>query len=110
MRICKYETNNDYLLLITSKGKIKLEPFTEDIIRIVYTLEDNFSNKDSLIVRKNAKEGLSYNVIETDDELKFSTKNLQISINKETGAFTYMDANRQILVREPEKGGKILTL
>ena len=109
MRICKYETNNDYLLLITSKGKIKLEPFTEDIIRIVYTLEDNFSNKDSLIVRKNAKEGLSYNVIETDDELKFSTKNLQISINKETGAFTYMDANRQILVREPEKGGKILT-
>lgn len=108
MRIYNYEMNNDHLLLKTSKGKIKLEPFTEDIIRVVYTLEDDFSQKDSLIVRKNAKKELGYDVVETEDEIKFSTRNLEIAVNKETGAFIYMDAHGQILAKEPAQGGKVL--
>ena len=108
MRICNYEKHKDHLLLKTGKGKIKLEPFTDSIVRIVYTLEDDFSPKDSLIVRRDAKKELAYDVMESEDEIKFYTKNLQIVINKETGAFIYMDRNGQILVKEPEHGGKLL--
>ena len=50
---------------------------------------------------------ISYNVIETDDELSFLLRISKFLLIKKQ-AFTYMDANRQILVREPENGGKIL--
>lgn len=109
MRVCKYEVNNDHLLLMTSKGKVKLEPFTDSVVRIVYTLEDSFSDKDSLIVREDAKEKVAFDVIEAEEEIKLSTANLQIAINKETGAFIYMDGKGQVLVKEPAEGGKILT-
>lgn len=108
MRIINYIIASDHLFIETTKGNMKLEPFTESVVRVVYTLEEDFSKKKSLIVQGKAKSDVCFTVTETEDELGFSTANLQIAINKETGSFSYMDGNGQILVREPVEGGKKL--
>ena len=45
---------------------------------------------------------------ETAEALIVSTPKLSIRINRQTGAFTYLDRSGQILTKEPERGGKTL--
>lgn len=50
MRIESFVKEADGIVLHTTKGKIKIEVCTEKIIRIVYTLNESFSDKPSLMI------------------------------------------------------------
>ena len=106
--IKRIEKLSDSLLLHTSEGMIKLEPFGDGIVRVVYTQKNWFSDAESSIVIPEGKQKSMWNVSETEEEVMFSVEKINISIDRETCAFTYRDAEGKLYVREPERGGKTL--
>lgn len=97
----------DALLLETNYGRIKLEPKTSNIIRVIYTLRDTFSDqiKPGVIY----KESYS-NWIHTEDEEKvtLTTKDLIVEVSKETSSIKYYDHSGNILLSERDYESKNL--
>ena len=108
MELIKYEKHDDYAILETTKGKLKLEVFDSSVIRIVYTMEECFSDKRSLIVLPKTAKHINWQLADKKDYLQLSTDKLAIKINKKTCAFSYYNADGRLLVKEPDKGGKYL--
>jgi alpha-D-xyloside xylohydrolase len=108
MDIIKFTIQPGELRLETSRGLIRLTAYSPRIVRIRYTLEPDFSQKESLMVVSDAQTPTDVDVRETGDSLFFSTSELTIQINRSTLAFKYLDVHGQLLTREPEPGGKTL--
>ncbi len=104
-----FKKNTNGIILHTTKGKINIQVCTDNIIRIVYTLNNEFSEKESLMIVKKTIDNIYWKVDETDTFIKVSTAKLQIKINKESCAFSYFDAEGNLLTKEPDSGGKELT-
>lgn len=94
--------------LQVSRRFIELIAYSNSVVRVRYAPTDKFSPKQSLIVQESADTTIEVVVSETDQDLTFSTQQLSIRINKETGAFTYLDSLGKILTKEPGRGGKTL--
>lgn len=97
----------DVIILYTKDGLIKVEPKTSDIIRIVYTLKKDFSNK--------IKPGIVYNqtfsfwdFTETDQEIHINTDSLSLVINKNTASIRYYDKIGKLLLAERDYESKNL--
>ncbi|MGN6713268.1 TIM-barrel domain-containing protein [Anaerocolumna jejuensis] len=89
----------DTLILYSEDGLTKLEPKSSNIIRIVYTLKDNFSGR--------AKPGVVYNKLfsgwdfnETEHEIKLNTGSLSLVIDKNTASIRYYDQSGKLLLGE----------
>ena len=97
MKINDYKKHNNGLFISTTEGTMKLIPYDENIIRVTYTLKDDFSNKESLAVTAHPKTDINWSVEEVDNQLVLSTKALTISINKETGSFQYLNSKGETI-------------
>ena len=54
MKVKTLTKQSDGVILQTTKGQLKVQVCTANIIRVVYTLNQEFSSKDSLmVVRRN---------------------------------------------------------
>jgi alpha-D-xyloside xylohydrolase len=102
------ERQSDGLTLQTADGLIKLTPFTETIIRVQYTQEEECSNRDSLILTAQPESDLEYYIHQANEQITFSTAKLEILIDMHTAAFTYQDKAGNLLVKEPAYGGKTI--
>lgn len=96
-----------FLIIETSDGKIKLEPCSDSIIRIVYTKEKEFSEVHSLGVTEKHL-GCRWSFDETSSHINLRTDLIKVSIAKDTCAISYFDAQDNLLVRERKSGGKSL--
>ncbi len=108
MRIVNFEVSNNLLLLATDDGQLKLEVIGESIILVVYTRRDTFSATSSLMMLPRQDTQVDWSIEENDDALVLKTAQLQLVIQRETCAFTWLDADGKVLVREPDAGGKTL--
>ena len=98
----------DGIILQTTKGQIKVQVCSVNIIRVVYTLNQEFSHKKSLMVVKEETDNVSWKVEETDELIEVVTNELRLRINKGTCAFSYFDGEGNLLMKEPDRGGKNL--
>jgi alpha-D-xyloside xylohydrolase len=89
-------------------GFLQLTPYSDSIIRVRYAPTPEFSTKPSLMILDSPRISVDANVSETTEALTFLTPKLSIRINRQTGAFTYLDSSDQILTKEPDRGGKTL--
>lgn len=108
-RICSYKKTEDSLILLTDNGSIRLQCCAGNILRVVYTLRDEFSNKDSLMVVNRKISDFNFSVDETDESIFMLMDQFHIQVNKKTSAINYFDKKGNLLVKEPDKGGKKLT-
>ncbi len=108
MRLIRHNARPDGVILETSSGIMSLEPYSDRIMHIRYTLNPQFSSTASLMVLPNVKIPVDLQVTETDDALTVSIPQLSIRIDRQTCAFTYLDAAGQLLTKEPARGGKTL--
>lgn len=106
-QLLAYSIYDTHLHISTDKGIIKVYPYTQDIIRILYTLKDVETAQNSLGIIANQKE-ISWQVEETSTSLLLKTDKLIIDILKETCAITYKDSDDNLLLREPKYDGKVL--
>lgn len=106
-RILRAERLKDALILSTNAGRIKLEPKSSEIIRVVYTLREDFSEqeKPGVICRESFAQ---WHNEETEEEILLYTERLCLHINKETASFRYFDSNGNLLLAEREQESKVL--
>lgn len=105
--LINFTTNESYLHLTTDRGQIKLQPYSDTIVRITYTLDSLNSNEKSLGVVANPTI-VSWNLDETDTHLILKTNAITIDISKESCSFTYKDRLGNLLLKEPDFDGKSL--
>ncbi|SFL93192.1 alpha-D-xyloside xylohydrolase [Gracilibacillus orientalis] len=108
MEVVNYIQQKDHLLLEGRTGLMKIIPYTKSIIRIRYTLENQFSEEESFFVEPDTQKNMEYSVEEKENTIIFSTRKVHIHINKNNAAFTYKDASGKLLTKEPKRGGKTL--
>lgn len=102
-------TNSDNVVMLQiAGGYFELTPYSDSIIRVRFAPTQAFSTKASLMMHQLPKPHVGFEVSETVDTLILSTSKLSIRINRQTGAFTYLDSSGQILTKEPDRGGKTL--
>jgi len=95
------------LILETENGSMKIEPYSDDILRVTYTLTEGFSNIQGLGTLPKS-EVCQWTYTEQESAITLSTKKIILVIDKNTGAFSYFDHNRRLLTKEPARGGKSL--
>jgi alpha-D-xyloside xylohydrolase len=98
----------DCVVLSTDHGRVKIEPRTPSIVRVVHTLQETFSQVPSLSVLPGAGAPVAWDVQETGSAIQVRTERLHLHIDAETGAITYTDAQEVVLTREPARGGREL--
>ncbi len=105
---------NNQLLLHTEKEKVLIQMIAPNILHVRATSQDSFGPNRSLIVLPQpAVSTLPQNPFDCEFEdggkfIHLSTRELQLEILKDTAAFTWLDGTGNLLLREPEKGGKLL--
>lgn len=107
-RIIQAERVNNVLILSSHNGRIKLEPKSQDIIRVVYTKRDTFSeqNKPGIII--NGDDFNDWNYEETETEIRLNTEKLSLIINKTSASMIYYDNQGNLLLTEREYESKSL--
>lgn len=103
-----YKKTSNGLEINTSHGLLNIIVYSSNILRVVYTREKVFSDKESLMVKATPSEKCTWNVCESDSSIDISTDRIRINIRRDTGAFTYFDEEDKLLVKEPDRGGKTL--
>ena len=97
--ITKIERINEALILYSSCGMIKLEPRNSEIIRVVYTLKEDFSDeKKPGVICGGAYSEWDY--VETEEEIRLNTSRICLVINKTTASIMYYDSSGKLLLKE----------
>jgi alpha-D-xyloside xylohydrolase len=111
MRLLSYKNRENFLLLVTDGGWLKIDPVSPQIVRVVYTRREAFRTAPSLMMLPHSPNAFTEWTVEEDDQtLRLVTSQLQVQIHKATCAMTWRDAAGNLLVREPERGGKTIDL
>lgn len=101
-----HKTNNA-LILDTETGTIKVEPFTEGIIRVVYTEAEHFSQAPHPGTLGRT-EDCKWSHAEEHSTITITTEKIRLVIQKSTCSFSYFNKNGDLLTKEPDEGGKTL--
>jgi alpha-D-xyloside xylohydrolase len=108
LQAIQYTIRSDAVIIEIPNGFLRLMPYSDSIVRVLYAPTEEFSTKQSLMVQHSPVVPVDMDLSETAEALMFSTPKLSIRINRQTGAFTYLDSSDQILTKEPDRGGKTL--
>lgn len=104
----RLESNDSCAVFTSGERRLRVSFITESVARITYTEGKPFQTRASLIVTSR-KSYTQYSLQEEDDVFTLTTPALKIVVDKASGAIRYLDANGNLLMREPERGGKWLT-
>ena len=100
-----------YLLEEKENGpkKVRLEVINDKIIRVSATAEDDFIGHESLIIKKKKEKAL-FDILEDDEVVQLSTKDVSANILKTTGEIWFTDKKtNKIILQEQIGGGKKFT-
>jgi alpha-D-xyloside xylohydrolase len=102
------ESNHDSVVLSAGDDRLRIAFVTPAIARITYTRGKPFQDKQSLIVTSQDR-FTGHTLSEDDAAFTITTPELTLVVNKTSGAIRYLDASGNLLLAEPETGGKSLT-
>ncbi|MCW3786592.1 TIM-barrel domain-containing protein [Plebeiibacterium sediminum] len=90
----------------TDASLVKLEVVSDDIIRVVATPENNFSERKSLIIVPQKQNNVKYNVVENNDEVEITTAAIKAKVSLITGEVAFFDLEGNPLLKEDQGGSK----
>ena len=108
MQSIQYTIHSNTVIIETPTGFLDLTPYSDSIVRVRYAPTQEFSTKESLMIQQSSVTSVEFEFNETPETLTVSTPKLSIRINRQTGAFTYLDGLGHVLTKEPDRGGKTL--
>ncbi|MCM3700854.1 TIM-barrel domain-containing protein [Paenibacillus macerans] len=109
MRLTHFHTESNGVTLNTSDGIMQIAFCTPGIARIRYTLDSEFSGKQSLmVVNRPERRDMQLKIADQPGHLEISTELLKVRVDKSTCAFSYWDSSGSLLAAEPSRGGKTL--
>lgn len=100
--------NNGLLLELDNKGKILLQLWKDGLIRVRYTWKESFGPDKGYVVTGSRDDRMEWRVSEDAHSIYAAAGQIKLVINKDTAAFSWYGPEGELLVREPERGGKWL--
>lgn len=113
--IFPYEKQKDGLIFQFKKTNetdvhlLKVQLIADNIVRIVSTPLNSFSNQKSLIIEKSDWNFSKWEEKENDNFVEILTSKLTIKINKENGKVSFFDKTGNLLLNEHANVSKIFT-
>ncbi|WP_232730021.1 glycoside hydrolase family 31 protein [Paenibacillus phocaensis] len=109
LKLTQWQAESNGIRLNTTNGIMRIDFCTPGIARIRYTLDPEFTGKQSLMVVERAGRGqVPFTTKDSPGYLEISTEQLTVRVDKSTCAFSYWDAHGRLLAKEPARGGKTL--
>ena len=108
MPFTSWEKTPDGVVLHLQPGTMKLQVCDNRIVRVLYGPSGAIPNQASFVITK-AWPRVAFKVKETADDVILSTAEMQVSVNRHTGAASFFDKSGRILLQEPAGGGKSMT-
>lgn len=102
------ERRADEVVFRGGEERLRVQFVTESIARITCTRGREFLDRPSRIVVGRERRA-AFEVAEDADAYVVATDSLRVRLEKRTGALRYESASGELLVREPEGGGRSLT-
>ena len=100
-KICMHEW------IIRNRGmNTRLQAVSQGIIRVTHTLKDEFFEAQSACVV--CRENIPAKMVELSDAWQFSAGDISVRMDKKSGAMAFLDADGEVLLREPERRPRVL--
>ncbi|MFB6151461.1 MAG: TIM-barrel domain-containing protein [Haloarculaceae archaeon] len=109
MDIATIRTDDGGATFESNDRRLRVEPVSDDIVRVVYTGGEVAPVEESLMVESLPDVAVDWTLQEGEETVSLSTGGVTLSVDRETAAFTWRDAEGDRLVREPAEGGKHLS-
>ena len=87
--------------------RIKVEAVTDKIIRVRATAENQFPQKQSLIVVPQEGKKIHSSIATEGNTITLTTKELRTAIDRTTGHISFYDKNGKLLLKEAQSGTSI---
>lgn len=105
--VVQITTNGVVVAVEESAEKIRLEVFSDEVIRVsVAKAGHDFSTDTSLMVLAQPAGDASWDVKENEEEIILSTSKIQAQVNRSTGAVSFKDASGKVILKNEEEGGR----
>jgi len=108
-----YEKLSDGIVVRLANGAqakaIKLQVISDEIIRVVASPTDTFSNALSLVVLPDLTMSANWKVEEATDEVSIVTPELKARVSLTTGEVTFLDPSGKIILQEQKNSGRNFT-
>ena len=96
-----YDASHNGFVVKTDDGtKVRLEVFTDNIVRVSATPEKNFAADSSLIIVPQSSQATFAHISETDSTVVGLTAQLCVTVNKHSGQVSFSDLNGQPILSE----------
>jgi len=89
-----------------SRGKLKLTPVSDSVIRVQYTPKDTFRERESLAVLQREPGDVHWSVEDGHEKLLLKTDRLNVEVNRATGALTFLDPRGNVVLCEGKRSAK----
>ncbi|MGJ8641055.1 MAG: TIM-barrel domain-containing protein [Opitutaceae bacterium] len=100
------ETNR-FCELVDDEKRLRIAFTNTETVHVSYIEADVFIDTDSDIVT-HASSCREFTVVDEGEAIWVSTDTLQLRVNKQSGAITFMDASGAVLLQESDPGSRIL--
>ena len=84
MKITNWFKEKNTVYLNTTDGKMKIIPYSDRTLRVVYTLKEDFGQKESLSVIQKQNKNIGIDVDEDENKIMIKTNALRLNITKST--------------------------
>ena len=95
----KIEKNGDSVIYQTEKGFIKLQIYSDDIIRVTISPDKKPNERNSLIIITKPDQNTKWNVIETDRYISVTTKKITAKLDKLNNTVSFFDNSGKLILQ-----------
>ena len=95
----QYQKTQNGVILNLKSGKLKLQIYTDQIIRVTFAPSEDLLSRESLVVIENPQD-VKWKLTENKQTISIVTNKLIVEINRKTGAIQFYNQNRKILLQE----------
>jgi alpha-D-xyloside xylohydrolase len=101
-----YKKTGQGVDFVLDKGLMQVDIFSEDVVRVRYTVLDAWAEKQSLVVVQALPDRSEFTVTENTKEIIIATTALKLIVNRATNAIVYTDLSGQTILAETGAEGK----
>lgn len=87
-------------------GRLKLTVCSDSLVRVLYSPGETLPAGQDFVVTNQAWRGASFKVAEGDGKVTLTTRKIKVSVEKASGAISFLDISGRRLLTEPAGGGK----
>jgi len=95
----KIEKNSDSIIYQTEKGFIKLQIYSDDIIRVTVSPVKKLNNRNSLIIITKPDQNTNWNLLETERYISVTTKKITAKLDKLNNTVSFFDKSGNIVLQ-----------